>query len=1116
MTTKPILYPVVQCHWCGFEGLTEVARRIDYVPVLRCEQCGLTFTGELPNDLAVLYDNGYFSRGTRREGTTGYEDYDQLTPSSFRWISLLAVAVVGRAGANLLDVGAANGAFLEMARQDGFKVAGVELNAAAAKAARRRGLDVRQGLFDPSNWPESSFDLVTALEVIEHVTDIRGFIRHLLSAMKPDGVLCFMVPSVPQSRIDTLKDDLPDFQASLEHTLYLNPQIIQAIFSELLPNGSLEVVEFTTADGAARYLLGFARKQPIANSPESRISRALRDESLVAGLSPQEILALCLVLAKFGHFERAESALAVARPLQIPTREFALAEAQLARSKGEFYRALAAVNGVINTEPMASRALEDVLYQELLGEAVAAGDLPGDPRLGVVDMLKLADARTQEAISWREAFHLSEEQVRMAQAQQTDIKSQLTAIHSSRAWKTASSYFYLRGAVVNGVRRMWGFVRSVGGIRPISGPHTNLSAKKHRRRAVATPADAALHTHSPLISVIVPVFNKGAATEAAIQSLLNQTMTDFEIIIWDDGSTDPVTLSTLNQLHDPRIHLFRGPNRGVILARNAAMAASSGEFICCLDPDDRFEATYLEKAITLMLADSEVDLAYPWVQTEGTINEIWEAVDLDPTAIATAPHVPVCAVFRRSVLRATGGFSPAMKAGYEDWEFWAHAAHLGFRGRVIPEPLFHYTSSDDYATSRNVSAIANHVHLARIIAERHSDLLLGHTQSRLASPPVLGDWIRQLPRRFPQGQGRPVILALPWLTTGGADNLVETLIRHWCSQGRTVVVFTTDRLARGMNDRFAELLELTPFSYSLPHIAPQEDWLNIVSGFFDALPNATCMNVGSRWLLRHLDQLLAGHDDIQVIDQQFNDVGHFTSNIAATALVDVTVACYAELAEKLHAAKGTSDRVELIHIAIPVPERPPEEEISALRNDLGLEASCKVITYVGRLSPEKQPNWLLGLSKSIRGQATRIVAVGDGPLARELGPAFARAKIKWLRRVPHPEPFLALSDLVVIPSQTEGIPLVMLEALMLGTPVVASRVGGMKELEGHPGVTLFDPATETAFHNAVSAAMAKPKGDFRLGERFSVPSMLKAYDRVVEGATDPVLPAAHTSVQPVS
>ena len=349
---------------------------------------------------------------------------------------------------------------------------------------------------------------------------------------------------------------------------------------------------------------------------------------------------------------------------------------------------------------------------------------------------------------------------------------------------------------------------------------------------------------------------------------------------------------------------------------------------------------------------------------------------------------------------------------------------------------------------------------------------------------------------------RPLVLTLPWFTLGGGDRVVEALLRHWRDRGRHVVAITTVELGAGMVDRFGELLDLTPFAYHLPRLLPPPEWPAFLAGVVTSLDGPTLLNIGSPWIYGALPELRSRFPGVRVVDQQFNDIGHLPANRQARGSIDVTVAAYTQLAETIR-SDGRTGQVEVVPVGIP-PLRPVDEcDVKALRQSLDIPEHHRIVSFVGRLSTEKRPEWALALAADLaEDDDVTVLLVGDGPLADVLRPGIgAVPRLVWRRSVERVEHLLALTDVMIIPSRIEGIPLVAMEALTLGVPVIATRVGGLPEIEDDPLVELCEPDDFPGFVRAVRAAVSGAGGDRQYRpDVFSLQVMLDHYDRLIEGA----------------
>jgi glycosyltransferase involved in cell wall biosynthesis len=194
----------------------------------------------------------------------------------------------------------------------------------------------------------------------------------------------------------------------------------------------------------------------------------------------------------------------------------------------------------------------------------------------------------------------------------------------------------------------------------------------------------------PFVSVVIPCYNHGQFVAEAIQSILDQTLQDVEIIVVNDGSTDGETVRILNSLDQPKTRLIHLPqNRGLPAARNAGIREAQGRYICCLDADDKLHPTYLEKAVTLMESNRGISFVGSWTQVFGSESRVWYARPFDPAEILYANQFNSLAVFRRTAWERADGFFEEMREGFEDWEFWVRLTGLGYRGYQIPEKLIY-------------------------------------------------------------------------------------------------------------------------------------------------------------------------------------------------------------------------------------------------------------------------------------------------------------------------------------------------------------------------------------------------------------------------------------------
>jgi glycosyltransferase involved in cell wall biosynthesis len=185
-------------------------------------------------------------------------------------------------------------------------------------------------------------------------------------------------------------------------------------------------------------------------------------------------------------------------------------------------------------------------------------------------------------------------------------------------------------------------------------------------------------SNSPFFSLVVPTFNRQALVVRAIASILNQTFSDFELWVIDDGSTDD-TQYAVESFNDPRLRYRRIDNSERGAARNTGIHASSGRYVTFLDSDDILYPNHLQSAFQKLTETGFPECyhqGYVIVNDAGRIIQRPHAKQDLNTALFNKGNVMSCmGVFVRRDILADNLFNEDRRlAGLEDWELWIRLA----------------------------------------------------------------------------------------------------------------------------------------------------------------------------------------------------------------------------------------------------------------------------------------------------------------------------------------------------------------------------------------------------------------------------------------------------------
>ena len=255
--------------------------------------------------------------------------------------------------------------------------------------------------------------------------------------------------------------------------------------------------------------------------------------------------------------------------------------------------------------------------------------------------------------------------------------------------------------------------------------------------------------NSPLISVVLPVYNAEMFIIDTINSILNQTYTNFEIIIINDGSIDNSERNIL-QFQDQRIKYFKNEkNLKLIQTLNLGLSLAKGKYIARIDADDIALPNRFEKQIDFLEKNSEYGIVGAFAQTFGSENKeltfVQEDVDIRYAFLTHNPFVHSSVMIRNQILTENKLSFDLNQLHVEDYALWIKILNFS-KGKVLPEILIKYRIHEN-----QISVVHNNIqeintkktqkdYLTSLLPEfKEVDLLFDifHNQKRTISDVIL-------------------------------------------------------------------------------------------------------------------------------------------------------------------------------------------------------------------------------------------------------------------------------------------------------------------------------------------------------------------------------------------
>ncbi|MDD2734696.1 MAG: glycosyltransferase [Desulfuromonadaceae bacterium] len=604
---------------------------------------------------------------------------------------------------------------------------------------------------------------------------------------------------------------------------------------------------------------------------------------------------------------------------------------------------------------------------------------------------------------------------------------------------------------------------------------------------------------TPKVTVLMPVYNGERFLREAVESILNQSFSDFEFIIINDGSSDH-SVEIITSYNDSRINLVHNEkNLGLIATLNRGIALAKGEYIARMDCDDISLPERLSKQIEYLETHPECTLVAVkcyFIDSVGEECGFWnddskftsygEIVQRLPRANCIA-H-PGVMIGRQTL--STYEYDPR-QVNSEDYDLWLRLIADGHRIDKLDECLLKYRLSPlsiTFMSNRRNPDLKNvrtksrfvlnrlitgrfNCFVARVFLNIFKDLyyFLGKlvVNQFVDSVAVIGRFIGSL---LPVRNRSGLFFFFPFCHIGGAERVHADIVN--CFADLKPWVFFTKWSPRpgALRGEFDRVARTFNWCLRLKYTYPLSVWL--MAGFINKHPNSVVFGCNTLFFYKMLPHL---SEDVRVVDL-LHAFGGGSEDFSLPVIhhidkrVVITLQTRMDLMNQ-YRVKGIDtalgERIELIENRVDVPHEYREKGVVEELN----------ILYVGRGSEEKRVHIAgrvaalcasrkLPVTVTMIGNVTESVAMSDRPFCQFTGELTDQVELNGYYERAH---------LLLLTSSREGFPLVIMEAMAQGVVPISTAVGGIPQhvKSGVTGLLIENLPNEDLLAEAMFAAIEK-------------------------------------------
>ncbi|MBW4648112.1 MAG: glycosyltransferase [Kastovskya adunca ATA6-11-RM4] len=571
---------------------------------------------------------------------------------------------------------------------------------------------------------------------------------------------------------------------------------------------------------------------------------------------------------------------------------------------------------------------------------------------------------------------------------------------------------------------------------------------------------------SPVVSIISFFFNAHICFEETYKSVIDQSFQNFEWIIVDDCSTEPAAISIFDSLPHRSLKIktiYHQESKGLAAARNKAVAQAVGKYLIFLDFDNLVDLTYIEKCVLLL--ETHPELSFVNSYQIGFHDEEYYSNEgfTRSTQFIQQEWLASMLLYRKADFDALGGFDEGLKF-YEDWERWLRAITSDQKGWTIPEYLCYYRNHSSILEKSGTSIIEKQ-HTAKLIQSQYKnsflqDNILNYLLKRSYFDTNKIKFNFLLQNQLPCNQNSKKILCFFfWLEVDGANKFNLDLVTLLTKQNYKFTIATTVGSNHPWHKHFDAL---TPDIFHLPNFLREHHWLAFTKYIIESRQIDTVLIANSYIAYYFLPLLRAEFPHVAFVDFVHTDdpgwrgIGFPRISCQLSKFLDCQVVTSKYLAKYYQTINpNTQDKLRICCTNVDSNKWQFNlKERKRLRRKLEIPEDAVVCLFPARLEFQKRPLFLVDIVKELVNQSLpiQVVVLGNGSLLSQFQERIKQFNLDSVFHVlPPVEPeemlsFYSAADILLLPTEYEGIAVAIYEAMAMQLPIVASDVGGQREL----------------------------------------------------------------------